>query len=137
MLSTGTACYQYTTSRPDALQPGQVVHVDLTIPGAASLASAIGPHATALSGKVLTRAGNDVTLAVTQIDRGTEPEQFLKGDPISFSLDNTSGVQVRSFDKPRTALAIGGVIVAVIAGKVFIDQSGIFVNKNGVSGSTK
>jgi hypothetical protein len=137
VIFAGTACYQYRTSGPDAVQPGQVVHVDLTAPGAAALASSIGPNATALNGRVLTRAGNDVTLAVTQIDRGADPEQFLKGDPISFSLANVSGIRLRSFDKQRTMLAVGGIVAAVVVGQIFIDQSGIFSSKGTVSGSTK
>jgi len=137
VLLTGTACYQYRTSGPDAVQPGQVVRVDLTAPGAAALASSIGPNATALNGRVLTRAGNDVTLAVTQINRGAEPEQFLKGDPISFSLANVSSVQTRSFDKQRTWLAIGGVVAAVVVGQIFIDQSGVFASKGGPPSTTK
>jgi hypothetical protein len=137
VLFTGTACYQYRTSGPDAVQPGQVVHVDLTAPGAAALASSIGPNATALNGRVLTRAGNDVTLAVTQIDRGAAPEQFLKGDPIAFSLMNVSSVQLRSFDKQRTALAIGGIVGAIVIGQIFIDQSGIFATKTAPPVNTK
>ena len=137
VLLTGTACYQYRTSGPDAVQPGQVVRVDLTAPGAAALASSIGPNATALNGRVLTRAGNDVTLAVTQINRGAEPEQFLKGDPISFSLANVSSVQTRSFDKQRTWLAIGGVVAAVVVGQIFIDQSGVFASKGAPPSTTK
>jgi hypothetical protein len=136
-IVAGTACYQYRTMGPEAVQPGQIVHVDLTAPGAAALASAIGPNATALNGRVLTRAGNDVTLAVTQIDRGSAPEQFLKGDAVTLSLANVAGLQLRSFDKQRTALAVGGVIAAIVVGQIFIDQSGIFVNKNGPGGATK
>jgi hypothetical protein len=136
-MFAGTACYQYRTSGPDAVQPGQIVHVDLTAPGAAMLASTIGPNATALNGRVLTRAGNDVTVAVTQINRSNGPEQFLKDEPISFSLANASGIQLRSFDKQRTVLAIGGVIAAVVVGQIFIDQSGIFANKGVTSGNTK
>lgn len=136
-IVAGTACYQYTSSGPDRVQPGQIVHVDLTAPGAATLAPAIGPDATALNGRVLARAGNDVTLAVTQIDRANGPEQFLKGDPLSVSLNSIAAVQLRSFDKARTALAIGGVIAAVVVGRVFIDQSGLFSNKGVTSGNTK
>jgi hypothetical protein len=137
VLFAGTACYQYRTSGPDAVQPGQIVQVDLTAPGAATLASAIGPNATALNGRVITRAGNDVTLAVTQIDRSNGPEQFLRGEPISFSLANTAAIKLRRFDKQRTFLAVGGVIAAVVVGQIFIDQSGIFSNKGTTSGNTK
>jgi hypothetical protein len=138
VMFTGTACYQYRTSGLDAVQPGQVVQVDLTAPGAAALAPSIGPNATALNGRVITRAGNDVTLAVTQIDRGTDPEQFLKGDPISLSLANVSAVRLRSFDKQRTVLAIGGIVAALVVGEIFVDQAGIFSSKGGPgSGTTK
>jgi hypothetical protein len=137
VILAGAACYQYRTSGRDAVMPGQVVHVDLTAPGAAALAPAIGPNATALNGKVLTRAGNDLTLAVTQIDRGTAPEQFLKGEPISLSFDNVSGIRMRRFDKQRTVLAIGGIIAAVVAGQAFLDQSGLFTSKGVGSTNTK
>lgn len=137
VILAGAACYQYRTSGRDAVMPGQVVHVDLTAPGAAALAPAIGPNATALNGKVLTRAGNDLTLAVTQIDRGTAPEQFLKGEPISLSFDNVSGIRMRRFDKQRTVLAIGGIIAAVVAGQAFLDQSGLFTSKGVGSTTTK
>jgi len=113
------------------------VHVDLTAPGAATLASAIGPNATALNGRVLTRAGNDVMLAVMQIDRSNGPEQFLKDEPISLSLDNLSAIQLRSFDKQRTALAVGGVVAVLVAGRLFLDQDGLFSNKGTSSGNTK
>jgi hypothetical protein len=113
------------------------VYVDLTAPGAAALAPTIGPNATALNGRVLRRTGDDLTLAVTQIDRSSGPEQFLKGDPISFSLLNVSAVRRRSFDRQRTVLAVGGVIAAIVVGQIFVDQSGIFSNKGTVSGSTK
>lgn len=136
-MLAGAACYQYTSSGPDGVQPGRIVHVDLTAPGAATLASTIGPNATALNGRVLTRAGDDVTIALTQIDRGLAPEQFLKGEPISLSLGNFSAIRLRSFDKQRTALAVGGIVAAVIAGRVFLDQNGLFSNKGTSSGNTK
>src|SRR4051794_21877737 len=72
MLLCG-ACYQYLAAAPESVQPGQVVHVTLTEPGSSGLSTSIGPNATALDGRVLTRAGGDVTLALTQIARSSGP----------------------------------------------------------------
>lgn len=136
-MLAGTACYQYTSSGPEGIQPGRIVRVDLTAPGAATLASTIGPDATALNGRVLTRAGDDVTLAVTQIDRANGPEQFLKGDPIALTLGNLSAISLRSVDKQRTVLTIGGIVAAFVIGRVFLDQDGLFSNKGTPSGNTR
>jgi hypothetical protein len=114
-----------------------VVHVTLTPAAAAALASTIGPNAASVDGRVLSRAGADVTIAVTQIARTEGPEQFLQNEPLTFSLAGASALGVRSWDKGRTLLAAGGIVAAVVAGQIFIDQSGIFAPKGGVSSSTK
>jgi hypothetical protein len=136
-IVAGTGCYQYQDSPTDAVRPGQVVHVTLTPAAAAALASAIGPNAASVDGRVLSRAGADVTIAVTQIARTEGPEQFLQNEPLTFSLAGASALGVRSWDKGRTLLAAGGIVAAVVAGQIFIDQSGIFAPKGGVSSSTK
>ena len=136
-MIVGTGCYQYQEFRTDALQTGQTVHVSLTAPGAVSLAPSIGANATGLNGRVTSRAGTDLTLALTQIDRSNGPEQFLRDEPLTLSLANIASAQVRSFDRPRTLLAIGGIVAAVVAGQIFIDQSGIFSTKRTISTGTR
>jgi len=137
VLCTGAGCYQYQAYDSARIQPGQVVRVELAPGAGAALASTIGPNATTLDGRVLSLTPADVTVALTQITRSVGPEQFLHDEPVSLPLSSVAAFRVRAVDKPRTALAIGGIIAAVVAGQVFIDQSGIFGGKTTVSGSTK
>jgi hypothetical protein len=137
VLGAGTACYMYQPAPLTAVEPGRSVRVTLTPEGAAGLASTIGPGATTLDGRVLARTPADVTLALTQIQRGEGPEEFLQNDRLTLPWNGTSSVAVRSLDKPRTVLAAGGIAAVVIVGKIFGDQAGIFSTKSTVSSSTK
>jgi hypothetical protein len=133
----GLGCYEYTDTTSAGLHPGEVVRVALTAPGSAALAPAIGPGATSLGGRVMSLAPNDMTIALTEIDRSVGPEQFLAGEPISVPLASFAGVQRRRVDKGRTALAVGGVVALFVVGQVIVDQTSIFSSKGAVSGSTR
>jgi hypothetical protein len=110
----------------------------LTPAAAGALASTIGPGATSLDGHVMQRTNADVTLALTQIARGPdEPEQFLRNERLTLRLASGSAFAVRTFDKPRTALAAGAVVALVVAGKVFMSQPAIFGTRSTVSQGTK
>ncbi|MDB4873742.1 MAG: hypothetical protein JWM41_188 [Gemmatimonadetes bacterium] len=136
-IVAGTGCYQYQSSTLAAVHPGQVVHVELTTPGAASLGSAIGTNAASIDGRVLMRDATSVTLAVTQIARTAGPEEFLRDEPIALPLESAQRVTVRSVDRPRSFFAAGGVVLGAILAAAFVDQSAIFSAKGGPSGSTK
>jgi hypothetical protein len=138
ILCAAAACYQYEPASLTAVTPGRTVRVTLTPAGANALALAIGPGATALDGRVMRRTDADVTLALTQIARGPEqPEQFLQNDPLTLSLASSPSFALRVFDKPRTALTFGGILAVIVAGRVFMNQAGIFSAKGTVSQSTK
>ncbi|HEX4683130.1 MAG TPA: hypothetical protein VH277_10490 [Gemmatimonadaceae bacterium] len=138
ILCVGTGCYQYSPAPLAAVQRGQAVRVTLTPAGATALASAIGPGATALDGRVVRRTSADVTLALTQIARGPdEPEQFLQNDPLTLPLATGPSFALRVLDRPRTALALGGIVAVIVAGRIVANQPGIFSTKATVSQSTK
>lgn len=137
LIALTTGCYEYQSSDVGRVQPGQIVQVTLTPTGSAALAASIGPSATSLDGRVLARDDNDVTLALVQITRSVGQEQFLHDEPLSFSLSNIESWRVRTFDKSRTALAVGGILAAVIGGRAFIDQSSLFGGRIVGSQSTK
>jgi hypothetical protein len=138
MLCVGAACYQYQPAPLSAVQPGQAVRVNLTLDGGAALASAIGPGATALDGRVVRRDDREITLALTQIMRAADqPEEFLQNEPLTLPLTGGATFSVRSLDKGRTVLAAGSIVALIVAGKAFIDQPGIFTTKGTVSQGTK
>lgn len=137
MLAGIGGCYEYRTYDAASVHAGQTVRVALTPSASTELAASIGPSAALLDGRVVDRSGAGVTLALTQITRSAGSEEFLHDEPLSLPLGNVSAWRVRSLDRPRTALVIGGIVAAVVAGRVFLDQSGVFSARGAVASSTK
>lgn len=134
---TGTACYEYHSASAFAVRPGETVHLVLSPEATTSLASTIGPNATALDGRVVTVDGSAVRLSVTQIARSVGPEEFLKSEPIDVPAGGASSITVRSFDWMRTTLAFGGLLAGAIAAHSVSNQPGIVTVKGGPTSSTK
>jgi hypothetical protein len=136
-LLAGSACYQYQTSTLTSVLPGQVVHVELTEPGATGLAATIGPRATSIDGRVLSRDDTKIVLAATQIARSVGPEEFLRDEPIALPLLSAERVTTRTFDRPRSILATGGILFAAIIAAAIADQAPIFSAKGPPSSSSR
>jgi len=137
VMLTAMACYEYQPSSVSAIHRDERVHVVLSQDASASLASSIGPNATSLDGRVLSVDATSVRLAVTQIARAAGPEEFLKDEPIEVPRAGASVVTVRSFDRLRTFLAIGGLVAGAIAAHSVTDSPGVVAIKGGPPGSTK
>jgi hypothetical protein len=131
------ACYEYQATPADAIRPAQTVHVELTPGGTASLASTIGPNATTLDGRVLSVDPNRFRLALTQIARSVGPEEFLKNEPIDVPRSNALAITVRSVDRPRTLLAIGGLALGILVARMVTNEQGVTTSRSGPSTGTK
>jgi hypothetical protein len=134
---TGTACYQYRAAPVESIEVGKIVHATLTADGTREAVSMLGPAATGIEARVVSRTPADVTFAVTRIERSYGPEQFLRDEPVTLPLSSLGMLEVRSPDRARTILAVGGILAAVIAGQVFVDQAGVFSTKGAPPSSTK
>ena len=134
---SGTACYEYRSAEVAAVRPAEVVHVVLSPEAAVALKPSIGPNASTLDARVLGVEADRLRLAVTQIARSAGPEEFLEGEPLELPLVGASAFSVRRFDRARTVLAIGGIIVSAITAASFSNQPTIAVVRGGPSGSTR
>lgn len=113
------------------VRPGERVSVVLVPSEAPALAPLLGPDAASVQGKLTALAPADMTIALTQIARGSGPEQFLSDQPVTLPRQSAASIAVRRLDRPRTLLAVVGIAAAIVAGQVFINQSGINGAKSG------
>ena len=137
LIAPAFGCYEYNATTIGSIRPNETVHVELSPSGSASLASTIGPNATMLDGRVLAIDSNRLRLAVTQIARSVGPEQFLKDEPIDVPRASTTIVTVRSVDRPRTLLAIGGLALGLLVARIVANDPTVAVSRSGPMSGTK
>jgi len=136
LLSTA-GCYEYHDGRISDLRPNATVHVVLSAEATTSLASVIGPNATAVDGQVVSVDTATMRLAVTQIARAIGPEEFVHDEPIDVPIRGALSISTRTVDKARTVLAIGGLLAAVFGARAATSQAGVTTVKGGAQGATK
>jgi len=132
-----TGCYQYSNASPTAVRPDETVHVVLSSDASSSLASTIGPNATSIDGRVMAIDANRMRLAVTQIARAVGPEEFLQSEPIDVPTSGALTVSVRSVDRVRSFLAVGGILAGVVAAHTIVSSPGVFSTRGAPAGGSK
>jgi hypothetical protein len=137
LLAAFSACYQYHEASPTAVRPDETVHVILSSDAASALAGTIGPNATSIDGKVMFVDSDRMRVAVTQIARAIGPEEFLQYEPIDVPTHGAVAVTVRSVDRVRTVLAVGGLLAGVFAASTLTRPQGIFSTTGAPAGSSK
>ncbi len=136
VLSTA-GCYEYHNGRVADLRPNAIVHVVLSAEATTSLASVIGPNATAVDGQLVSIDTSMMRLAVTQIARALGPEEFVHDEPLDVPIKGALSISTRSFDKARTALAVGSLLAMVLGAHFATSQTGITTVRGGPAGNTK
>jgi hypothetical protein len=137
VLVAGTGCYEYNTTSTGGVRAGETVHVVLSPSGSTALASAIGPNATTLDGRILREDSSQLTLAVTQIARSVGPEEFMRDEAITVPTQHAASITVRRLDRPRTFLTVGALLAGVFLAHVVSEQAGVVTVKSGPSTGTK
>jgi hypothetical protein len=126
LAAASAGCYQYHEASPTAVRPDATVHVVLSSDASMSLAGMIGPNATSIDGRVVAVDSNRMRLAVTQIARAVGPEEFLQNEPIDVPTRGALSISIRSVDRVRTVLAVGGLLAGVVAAHTLSTSPGIF-----------
>lgn len=137
LVAASSACYQYHEASPTALRPDETVHVILSSDASSSLASAIGPNATSIDGRVMAIDSNHMRLAATQIARAFGPEEFLQNEPIDVPTHGALAVSVRSVDRIRTFLALGGLVAGVFAARTLSTSPGVVSTTGAPAGTSR
>jgi hypothetical protein len=137
VAAAAAGCYAYHSIPPQALKPDDNVHMVLSSAASSGLASTIGPNATALDGRVLSVDQDRVRIALTQIARAVGPEEFLKDEPVEVPLSGALEVTVRSLDRFRTAITVGGLMSSAFLAHTLTTSPGIGTNKGGPATGSK
>jgi hypothetical protein len=109
-----SGCYEYVAPRtgsngvgPLAPPTGTAVRVELTDAGTASLASAVGPGVTSLTGRLVSANDSAVTVAVDATVKRNGLEDFWKGENVVVRRSEVAAFQEKAFSRTKTAVASG------------------------------
>jgi hypothetical protein len=108
------------------VQPGQVVRLALTPSGSQELTSQVGPRVESLDGRVLAARDTTLAVSVTQLTRGRAGEEFWPGDSVVVPVRGVGSLLVRTLDRKRSTLAVGGTLVAIFVLRRVVQEAGIF-----------
>jgi hypothetical protein len=124
-------CFVYRAAEPAALQPGETVRLTLTSCGTQEITQQVGPRVQALDGRVITARDGAVTVSVTQLTRSRGSEEFWPGDSVVVPFRGLDSLLVRRLDRKRSALAVGGTLVAIFAFRRIAQEAGLFTTGAG------
>jgi hypothetical protein len=119
-------CFAYRAAEPAAAQAGQIVRLTLTPAGSQELTRQVGPRVESLDGRVLAARDTALAVSVTQLTRARAGEEFWPGDSVVVPVRSVGSLQVRQLDRKRSALAVGGTVVAIFVMRRVVQEAGIF-----------
>jgi hypothetical protein len=119
-------CFAYRAAEPGAVRPGQIVHLTLTPSGAQELTQHVGPRVESLDGRVIAARDSALAVSVTQLTRTRAGEEFWPGDSVVVPVHGVGSLRVRQLDRKRSALAVGGTIVAILVLRRTVQEAGLF-----------
>ena len=125
-------CFVYRRAEPTSVQPGEGVRIVLSPAGTQTLTTQVGPRVSRLEGRVIGARDTALSVAVRQLLRTpAATEEFWNGDSVVVPVRVVDTVSVRRLDRQRSALAVGGTLVAVFVLRRVIQESGIFGSGQG------
>jgi hypothetical protein len=102
-------CYKYSPLATTHPAVGARIAVDLTPVGMDTLARFVGPHVTAIEGRVIAATDSALLLAVSVVRKRNGEEDFWKGETVSIPPAAVSGLRQRRLATGRTLLVAGAV----------------------------
>lgn len=125
LVTWTTACYDLRPTMQ--IEPRQDVEFRLELTDAARVAvvDKLGPEVKEVTGRVVRRDGDDVTLAVAEVIYLRGDQHRMGGEEVHFNRQQLSSVTERQFSLTKSLLLAAGVAVAV----------GLFVGSRSLFGS--
>lgn len=123
MATLSTACY---SMRPTMqIEPRTDVEYRLELTDAARVAvqDLLGPEVRDITGKVVRRDGDDVTIAVSEVAYLRGEMRRMTGEPVHVNRQQLYAVTEKEFSVAKSLLLAGGVAVAV---GVFMGSRSLF-----------
>lgn len=137
LLALLGGCYTYGPVQARAVAPRQDVTVWVNEAGMAAITPVIGPRAAELQGIVTARSDSSLTLALRSVTRRGGMEETMANDLVTVGLGSMDSVRLRRFDRTRTLLMAGGVVVGAILVRVVSNESGFERATGGKAGGAQ
>jgi hypothetical protein len=106
-------CYGYVSPNRGSSLAGKATQLWLSDSGAVVLASAIGPAASAVTGRVVADSGDAYVVSLSAVRRRDGDETLWRGERVSIARSLVIDVGTRRFSVSRTAL-FGGLVSATL-----------------------
>lgn len=118
-----TACYSYVPIGDATPEPGATVRAHLSETGANEMTAALGPRAEIAQGTLLRLDGQEIVLAVEEVVTTTGISNPWNRETIAFPATAISRMEGKKFSRSRTLVFTGGLLVAGLVARKFIDKS--------------
>lgn len=110
-------CYGYVAPTPGSSIAGKEAQLWLSDSGAVVLASAIGPAAAAVTGRIVADSADAYVLSLSAVRRRDGDETAWRGERVSIARALVIDAGTRRFSPSRTALFGGLVSVTLLAAR--------------------
>jgi hypothetical protein len=131
-------CYRYAAIAPNVAAPMSDVRLTLSATGASALAPTLGRSTTVVEGRILRVTDSTYMLAVSSTlkpdveDAGSVTRTVWAGESVSIPRNAVAGVEQRSIDNRRTAMAVGvATVLGVLAAKIIVHGIGSAGSESG------
>jgi hypothetical protein len=114
-LNATAGCFNYARVPASDVRTGAEVRVELAESGAAELARLVGPRASALDGRLVSRSDTALTLSVSSITRTSGVDETWPGEEVIVPSSAVALVQTRRLARGRTALLMAGIVALGVA----------------------
>lgn len=132
-MAASIGCYGYTTPPPGASLAGSEAQLWLSDSGAVVLASAIGPAAESVMGRVVSDSDAIYVVALATVRRRDGEETSWRGERVSIPRILVIDSGTRRFSLSRTALFSGLVSASLLAARQAFQGRGSGAGGGGVT----
>jgi hypothetical protein len=133
-----SGCYRYAAVEPSAAAPTSDVRLTLTAASALVLVPTVGGATVAVEGRILRVTDSTYVLAVSSTlkpadeDPASKSRTVWAGESVSIPRSAVAGVEQRSLDNRRTAMAVGvATVLGVLAAKLIVHGIGSSGSESG------
>ncbi len=111
-LALNTACYVYAPVAA-APRPGQRLALELSDQGRVALGGQLGAGVTRVEGTVRQAGSDDLVMAVERLAQISGGTSYWGGEEVRIRRADIARTEERRLSRGRTALAVGGFVVAL------------------------
>ncbi len=131
------ACYAYVPAQPGGPARAAEVQVRLSQPAPFDVRDLTIQNVTRLDGEVIAWDPDVLRLSATALTSAAGQQFPGAAQTVMISRADISGLEVKRVSRFRTALAVGGVLLAAALASVIISEGEVFGDGRGGNGGNK